>query len=115
MYLDQTCTRCVVFRPLLANKGCTPARPKQHQPHSPLIRLPLVCFFSYREVNVKALRPGPSAKLRARAPTRIPALATTVRRGLKTTEYLYVKLPCPSAHTSYSKVQFQHYNYTTVP
>src|SRR5919112_4901258 len=26
-----------------------------------------------------------------------------------TTEYLHVKLPCPSAHTSYSKVQFQHY------
>ena len=45
---------------------------------------------------------------------RTPALATTLRRGLIKTEYLYVKLPCPSAHTSYSKVQFQHYLITLV-
>ena len=32
-----------------------------------------------------------------------PASATTLRRGLNSTEYLYVKLPCPSVHTSYSR------------
>jgi hypothetical protein len=29
--------------------------------------------------------------------------ATTLRRGLVTTECSYVKRPCPSAHTSYSR------------
>ena len=36
-------------------------------------------------------------------PRRTPAFATTLRRGLITTEYLYVKLLCPSVHTSYSR------------
>ena len=36
-------------------------------------------------------------------PRRTPAFATTLRRGLVTTEYLYVKLLCPSVHTSYSR------------
>jgi hypothetical protein len=40
-------------------------------------------------------RPGPSG--------RTPAVATTLRRGLFTTERLYVKPPCPSVHTSYSQ------------
>jgi hypothetical protein len=31
------------------------------------------------------------------------ARATTLRRGLVTTECSYVKPPCPSAHTSYSR------------
>jgi hypothetical protein len=34
-----------------------------------------------------------------------PACATTLRRGQKTTECSYVKLPCPSVYTSYSKVR----------
>jgi hypothetical protein len=41
---------------------------------------------------------------KAGAPTRrTPAIATTLRRGLFTTERSYVKPPCPSAHTSYSR------------
>jgi hypothetical protein len=39
-----------------------------------------------------------------------PAIAMTLRRGLNYNRVpLYVKLPYPSAHTTYSKVQFQHY------
>jgi hypothetical protein len=30
-------------------------------------------------------------------------MATTLGRGLIYTEYLYVKLPCPSVHTSFSR------------
>jgi hypothetical protein len=30
-------------------------------------------------------------------------MATTLRRGLTSTEYLYVRLPCPSVYTSYSR------------
>ena len=41
--------------------------------------------------------------LRRPEPPRTPAIATTLRRGLNTTELLYVKPPCPSAHTSYSR------------
>jgi len=51
---------------------------------------------------------------RAGAPIGTPAIATTLCRGLITTEYLYVKLSCPLVHTSYSKVQFQHYICTPV-
>jgi hypothetical protein len=65
------------------------------------------------EISVSCLQPRTSGTCRvAKGPEpRIsaPAIATTLRRGLKTTEYLYVKLPCPSVHTSYSKIQFQHY------
>jgi hypothetical protein len=39
----------------------------------------------------------------SRSPIRTPARATTLRRGLITTEYLYVSLLCPSVHTSYSR------------
>ena len=38
-----------------------------------------------------------------------PAMATTLRRGLIKTECLYVKLPCPSVHTSYSRYSANAY------
>jgi hypothetical protein len=44
---------------------------------------------------VRTKRPEP--------PTRTPAVATTLRRGLITTVCSYVKRPCPSVHTSYSR------------
>ena len=40
---------------------------------------------------------------KGRGPQRTPAIATTLGRGLNSTEYLYVRLPCPSVHTSYSR------------
>jgi hypothetical protein len=38
-----------------------------------------------------------------------PAIATTLRRGLIKTECLYVKRPCPSVHTSYSRYSSNTY------
>jgi hypothetical protein len=45
----------------------------------------------------------PTDTEKGRDPEGYPAIATTLRRGLITTECLYVKLPCPSVHTSYSR------------
>ena len=53
-------------------------------------------------MNEKDAKPGGRDKKKPEPP-RTPAIATTLRRGLITTECFYVKLPRPSVHTSYSR------------
>src|SRR5918998_6228798 len=48
-----------------------------------------------------------SSERRGPNPRRTPATATTLRRGLISTECLYVKLPCPSVHASYATYSSQ--------
>jgi hypothetical protein len=45
----------------------------------------------------------PTDTEKGRDPEGDPTIATTLRRGLSTTKCLYVRLPCPSVHTSYSR------------
>jgi hypothetical protein len=46
------------------------------------------------------------------SPSGFAGLTTTRKPWYPATEYLYVRLPCPSVSTSYSKVQFRRKYYT---
>ena len=63
-------------------------------------------------VGLRALILRTTKASRTAAQTAPLAGTTAIRRGQFPTENLYVKLPCPSAFTSYSKVQFRQFDLT---